>query len=200
MTARHDTYHHGDLRAALLTAGEKILEESGIANFSLRHVARQVGVSHSAPAHHFGDAQGLLAALATDGFRRFLSAMRLRQRGAGDDPKNLLLASGLGYLDFALAAPALFRLMFGDDRIKHPPLELLDAADAAFRHLASDIERLRGVSPFVDLEAMADVMAAWSLAHGFAELLIAGRMKPVQEMNRAAQEAFFRSVFGRLIA
>ena len=82
MTARHDGYHHGDLRAALLAAGEEVLEESGVAGFSLRHVARRVGVSHSAPAHHFGDAQGLLAALATDGFRRFLAAMRVRQRDA----------------------------------------------------------------------------------------------------------------------
>ena len=200
MTARHDGYHHGDLRAALLSAGEEVLEESGVAGFSLRHVARRVGVSHSAPAHHFGDAQGLLAALATDGFRRFLAAMRVRQRDAGDDPMDRLLASGLGYLDFALAAPALFRLMFGDYRIKHPPPELLEAADAAFRHLAGDIERIRGVSPFEDLEVMADVMAAWSLAHGFAELLISGRMKPVQAMDRPAREAFFRSILGRLIA
>ena len=78
---KRSTYHHGDLRAALLRAGEEQLARSGVAGFSLREVASRVGVSHAAPAHHFGDAQGLLAALAAEGFRRFLAAMRHRQSG-----------------------------------------------------------------------------------------------------------------------
>jgi AcrR family transcriptional regulator len=199
MTLEKHPYHHGDLRAALLKAGEAVLAETGIEGFSLRRVAREVGVSHSAPAHHFGDTQGLLAALAAEGFRQFLEAMQARQAScSSDDPQDLLIASGLGYLDFTLAAPALFKLMFGSDRVDvcYPDLEV--TAEAAFDHLAQDIARLRGVSPYEDADAMADVMASWSMVHGFASLLLSGRMHPVQDMDQPAREAFFRQVFARV--
>ncbi len=199
MTVEKSNYHHGDLRAALLAAGESVLAETGIEGFSLRRVAREVGVSHSAPAHHFGDTQGLLAALATDGFHQFLATMQARQaRSNSDAPQELLIASGLGYLDFALGAPALFKLMFGSDRVDTCEPALEAAASAAFDHLVQDIARLRGVSPYQDAGAMADVMANWSMVHGFATLLLSGRMRPVQEMPPDAREAFFRRVFARV--
>jgi AcrR family transcriptional regulator len=199
MTTEKHAYHHGDLRAALLKAGESVLAETGIEGFSLRRVAREVGVSHSAPAHHFGDTQGLLAALAAEGFRQFLAAMQARQASCrSDDPKALLTASGLGYLDFTLASPALFKLMFGSDRVDTCDPDLEKAASAAFDHLASDISRLRGVSPYEDADAMADVMASWSMVHGFASLLLSGRMHPVQEMTQAEREAFFGKIFARV--
>jgi AcrR family transcriptional regulator len=199
MTLEKHSYHHGDLRAALLKAGESVLSETGIEGFSLRRVARDVGVSHSAPAHHFGDTQGLLAALAAEGFRQFLAAMQARQAAcASRDPAELLIASGLGYVDFSLAAPALFKLMFGSDRVDFCTPELETASEAAFDHLAQDIARLRGVSPYEDGEAMADVMASWSMVHGFASLLLSGRMQPVQDMDPPTREAFFRQVFARV--
>jgi AcrR family transcriptional regulator len=199
MTSEKHHYHHGDLRAALLRAGESVLAETGIEAFSLRRVAREVGVSHSAPAHHFGDTQGLLEALATEGFRRFLAAMQARQAACGsDDASELLIASGLGYLDFALASPALFKLMFGSDRLQNDAPDLNAVAEAAFDHLAQDIARLRGTSPYEDGAAMADVMASWSLVHGFASLLLSGRMDLVQQMPPPAREAFFRQVFARV--
>jgi AcrR family transcriptional regulator len=199
MTEEKTTYHHGDLRAALLAAAESVLAETGIEGFSLRRVAREVGVSHSAPAHHFGDTQGLLAALATEGFRRFLDAMQARQASCrSDDPKALLIASGLGYLDFTLASPALFKLMFGSDRVDTCDPDLEKVAAASFDHLASDISRLRGVSPYEDADAMADVMASWSMVHGFASLLLSGRMYPVQAMTQAEREAFFGKIFARV--
>lgn len=199
MTTEKHPYHHGDLRAALLKAGESVLSDTGIEGFSLRRVAREVGVSHSAPAHHFGDTQGLLAALAAEGFRQFLAAMQTRQaKCASDDPQELLIASGLGYLDFTLAAPALFKLMFGSDRVDICDPDLEAVASAAFDHLACDIARLRGASPYEDADAMADVMASWSMVHGFASLLLSGRMHPVQEMDQPAREAYFRQVFARV--
>jgi len=201
MAKTKDSYHHGDLRAALLAAGEEVLAETGVEGFSLRLVAKRVGVSHSAPAHHFGDAQGLLTALAAEGFRRFLLAMRARQDGIDDDdPRALLLASGHGYVDFAESAPALFRLMFASDRIRRDAPDFVETSEAAFRHLVDDVARLRGVSPFEDAAAMADVMASWSMVHGFAELLISGRMKTVERLTRPEREAFFETVFGRTAA
>ncbi len=200
MTVEKHSYHHGDLRAALLAAGESVLAETGMEGFSLRRVAREVGVSHSAPAHHFGDTQGLLVALATQGFRQFLAAMQARQNACQtQDAGDLLVASGLGYLDFTIASPALFKLMFGSDKMDVCDPALEAAATAAFDHLAQDIARLRGVSPYEDTAAMADVMASWSMVHGFASLLLSGRMHNVQEMDQPAREAFFRQVFARAI-
>jgi AcrR family transcriptional regulator len=199
MTSEKNSYHHGDLRAALLAAGESVLAESGVEGFSLRRVAREVGVSHSAPAHHFGDTQGLLVALATEGFRKFRSAMQARQSAcATQDATDMLLASGLGYLDFTQEAPALFQLMFSSDRVDMSDPALEAAATAAFDHLAQDIERLRGVSPYENGAAMADVIASWSIVHGFASLLMSGRMFPLQDMDQRAREAFFRQVLARV--
>ncbi|MCU0912422.1 MAG: TetR/AcrR family transcriptional regulator, partial [Rhodobacteraceae bacterium] len=94
-------YHHGDLRAALLAAAEAELEARGIEAFSLRSVAKRAGVSHAAPAHHFGDAGGLLTALAAQGFRRFVANQAAHEDRAGADPAARLVESGLGYIAFA---------------------------------------------------------------------------------------------------
>ncbi len=201
MTREKDRYHHGDLRAALLAAAEAVLTETGVEGFSLRAVAKRVGVSHAAPAHHFGDVQGVLTALAAEGFRRFLAAMQARQAAiTGGDAEALLVASGLGYLDFAEASPALFRLMFSSVRPREETPELSAAARDAFGHLAADVARLRGVSPFEDSAAMEDVMAAWAMVHGVAELFISGRLKPMQTMTRAEREATVASLLKRSLA
>ncbi|NBO21074.1 MAG: TetR/AcrR family transcriptional regulator, partial [Rhodobacteraceae bacterium] len=80
-------YHHGDLATALIAAAHQELSEQGAAGFSLRRVARRAGVSHAAPAHHFGDAAGLLAALAAQGFRRLIGQQSLRQGAASPDAR-----------------------------------------------------------------------------------------------------------------
>jgi len=192
MSAPRPSYHHGDLRAALLDAGTQVLTESGLEGFSLRRVAARVGVSHSAPAHHFGDARGLLVALATRGYHRLLALMQARQAQAPATPVEQLVASGLGYLDFARQNPALFRLVFGSGLTVHGSPELERAGDAALSHLAADLGRLRGEGPFADEGAMDEVLAIWSLTHGFADLMLSGRMKPVQDMTEADQNALFR--------
>jgi AcrR family transcriptional regulator len=192
MAKAKDRYHHGDLRAALIGAAEEVLAETGIEAFSLRQVAKRVGVSHSAPAHHFGDAQGLLNALAAEGFRRFLAAMQARQAEAEDDPRAQVIASGLGYLDFAERAPALFRLMFASGRSKVATPELEAAGLAAFHNLTDGIARLRGVSPFEDPAAMMDVTACWSIIHGFSELYISGRLVAERQQSRAERDDYLR--------
>lgn len=195
MTKR-DNYHHGDLQAALLAAGEAVLAETGLEGFSLRKVAARVGVSHSAPAHHYGDAQGLLVALAVRGFERLLAAMRARQAQAPADPVAQLMASGEGYVDFAVASPALFRLVFGSGLTAQGAPALEAAGDAALAHLAADLARLRGAEPFGYPEAWDEVLAVWSLTHGFAELLISGLLKGMRGLEPEDRAALFR----RLVA
>src|SRR3954469_21951019 len=84
-------YHHGALRDALLTAAETVLERDGLQGLTLRAVAREAGVSHAAPTHHFGDLTGLLSELAAIGFRRFGAAMR-SAAASGSTPRETALA------------------------------------------------------------------------------------------------------------
>lgn len=166
-------YHHGDLRAALLRAGRDELEASGIEGFSLRRVAKRAGVSHAAPAHHFGDTRGLLTALAAEGFRIFLDTQKARETRAAPDPESQLVAAGLGYLDFALANPRLFRLIFASERPQYDDPDLTRHGSEAFDHLVAQMTRLTGRDPATDPAAMVDVLAIWSLVHGLSDLTIA---------------------------
>lgn len=172
-------YHHGDLPAALLAAATAILEADGIAGLTLRAVARRAGVSHMAPAHHFGDLTGLLSELAALGFRQFAAALGTAAVTAADDKAASLDGMGEAYVGFARGNPALFQLMFRSERLdpKRPAL-------AAAMGRAGDM-LTRAAGGFVDggpvapsLVQVAASVRAWSLVHGYALLLIDGRLDP----------------------
>jgi AcrR family transcriptional regulator len=132
-TPKESRYHHGDLRAALLQAGEAELAANGRLGFTLRGTAKRAGVSHAAPAHHFRDANALLAALAARGFRRLEAAMREAQANAPPDPRAQLIAAGVGYFRFGYNNPALLQLMFGPElNGDHGDAELQAASGASF--------------------------------------------------------------------
>ncbi len=194
--AKKDAYHHGDLRAALLRAAAAQLAEAGASGFSLRAVARRVGVSHSAPAHHFGDAAGLLDALATQGFRDLLAEMQAGADGPGADPSDRLIAAGTGYVRFAERSPEVFRLMFGPDRIRSQSEDLAAAAAAAYRHLVATQTAVSGDADPQDLNRR--VAASWSLVHGLATLLSSGHMLAMQSLTGPARDAMIRDVVARI--
>jgi AcrR family transcriptional regulator len=189
-------YHHGDLRAALLVAAEAELTEKGVEGFTLRGCAKRAGVSHAAPAHHFKDASALLTALAAEGFERFVAAMRKRQSEA-THPHHRFIASGLGYIDFAAANPALFRLMFSSFRpdFGYPPLK--QAGSTAFGVLVDAVREIRGVDPREDRAAMLDVAAAWATAHGLADLLLSGRLPFLAAIAGDDPDAVYAEIIGR---
>jgi AcrR family transcriptional regulator len=193
--SKKKSYHHGDLRRAILDAAEAELADRGLDAFSLRRVAARVGVSHTAPSHHFGDANGLIAALAERGFRRLLECMKDRQQGAAHTPYEQLVASGLGYLEFAQSHPALFRLVFGWQKGKTDCDDVMVAAEAAFMHLARDVAALHGAEPLVHPGAREQVLACWTRAHGFAELMLAGLVDLPNGPDTSARDALFRDVF-----
>ncbi|QBK03387.1 TetR/AcrR family transcriptional regulator [Hylemonella gracilis] len=165
-------YHHGDLRRALVDATIELLREQGLEGFSLRAAARVAGVSHAAPAHHFGDARGLLTACAADGFERLADAMQARVRGAGEDARVRAQALGAAYIDFALGHRALFQLMFRRDRLD-PEDAALQAAGRrtgdALRQVYSELIAARGLPP---AELGERILLAWSFAHGYATLVL----------------------------
>ena len=173
-------YHHGSLREAMLAAAERILERDGITGLTLRAAARQAGVSHAAPKNHFGDIRGLLSELAAAGFARFGAALVANvQEDAG--PNARLAAIGHGYVTFAQQNPGLFLLMFRSERLDFHRPALRAAADAAFGVLARAVgvqQQARSDVPLTLLQA-ANITAAWSLAHGFAMLMLDGRLKPL---------------------
>ena len=170
-------YHHGDLREALLLAAEQELIEKGIEGFTLRGVAKRAGVSHAAPAHHFRDTSDLLTALAAVAAARFRDTMKRRQAKSPNDARSQFLASGQGYIEFALANPALFDLMFGSRRPDFASEEFTKPSSEAFMILADGVADLRGSNPLEDTEGRGDILTAWSLVHGLAKLLIAGRLR-----------------------
>lgn len=185
--ARHG-YHHGDLRNALIEAALTMIEAEGADRLSLRAVAGVVGVSHAAPAHHFGSLKGLRTALAAVGFERFAAAMRAARGGAPDDPVAQLRAARVGYLAFAVASPTLFRLMFTSPELdwtqgalcnaaRHARQELSDYCGAAARHLG-----LTDPHAILRLEHLV-----WSEAHGEAHLVIDGRIPPSTALPEIAK-------------
>ncbi len=173
-------YHHGSLRQALLTAAESILEQDGIQGLTLRAAARDAGVSHAAPKNHFGDLAGLLSDLAAVGFERFRAELLARVRP--DEPAGRrMVAIGQGYVAFARAHPGLFQLMFRGERLDMTRPALRAAVEGAFAVLAGTVgeRRAEAVGDGLTLAQAADIAAAWSLVHGYAMLLLDGRLKPV---------------------
>ena len=192
-------YHHGNLPAALLQAAELELEEKGLENLSLRAIAKRVGVSHAAPAHHFGDTQGLLSALAARGFELFIDAQRAQQARTKPHPKAQLAAAGLGYIKFAAEHPALFRLMFSSKRPDFISEPLSNAAQRSFDMLVENIEAVHGKNAYQDEKAMQDVMAAWAVTHGLADLLSSGRMKYLTNLSEPDRSRILSQIIIRLV-
>jgi AcrR family transcriptional regulator len=192
-------YHHGDLRAALIAAAEAELAERGIEAFSLRSVAKRAGVSHAAPAHHFGDAAGLLTALAAEGFRQFLATQHAREARAGGTAEEQLLAAGLGYVEFAAARPTLFRLIFSSERPDFDDPDLSAAAQAAFGHLVAQVQALSGRDPHGDAAAMVDVVGLWAVAHGLGDLLASKRLQPLLSLGAEEREKVLTGLLRRMM-
>jgi AcrR family transcriptional regulator len=174
-------YHHGALHEALLTAAERVLEREGLAGLTLRAVAREAGVSHAAPTHHFGDLTGLLSELAAIGFRQFNDAMRAAVAG-GATIAEKGLARAKAYIAYAQAHPGMYGLMFRTERLDMSRPSLHEAAGAAFGGLAGAVGESRHEQieeQKLSLDQAAAIVRAWSLVHGFTTLLLDGRLSDV---------------------
>jgi AcrR family transcriptional regulator len=179
------SYHHGDLREALLAAALAILEEGGDPKaLTLREAARRAGVSAMAPYRHFADKDALIAGVALIGFERFRDA--LAAADADPDPRAALVAQGVAYVDFAGANPALFRLMFGANAPKADS-RLSEVGAEAYGVLATRVASL--VAP----DRAADwTLACWSIVHGIAALALAGKLDARQDAPRVLTDRILR--------
>lgn len=162
------SYHHGDLRAALIRAAMELLEESSDTDLSLRAVARRAGVSPAAPYRHYADRETLISAVAAVGYHEL--ATRLTNAHPFPSTPDELAAVAVAYVQFALDRPALFRIMFGAP-CDHGNDERIAAAAAVYQYVRAIAEH---IVPDADGEALATAM--WALVHGLAFLHLDGKL------------------------
>lgn len=190
-------YHHGDLRSALLEAAEQELAAKGVERFSMRGVAKRAGVSHAAPAHHFKDVNGLLTALAALGFRKLVERQKVFMADAKPAAWNQLMASGLGYVVFALENPPVFRLMFSSDRPDLENPELKEAVDLSYAVMVDQLRILHGAGPDENPAVGIDMAAAWAVVHGLADILASNRLPQISDLPPPARDMAIMAIIGR---
>lgn len=175
-------YHHGDLRTALLRAAAEEVVAVGQAGVSLRALARRAGVSHAAPAHHFGDKRGLFTALAVEAFELLL---------AGTEPAShrpdALAATGAAYVCFALEHPAHFQVMWDVAAINADDPTLVAVRARAFDVLYGALRTGTGARD--EGQVAAQGLAAWAAVHGIATLWLTGNMPYPRDVS-AVDQAF----------
>ena len=174
MTQPTATYHHGNLKQALLDEAIAEIRANGVENLSLRALARGVGVSQTAPYRHFTDKDALLAELATQAFNDLAAAARAELQPQRNALENVI-AAGIAYVRFGINHPEKYRLMFGTSiaqRDSYP--ELTTAGNGAFELLSALIAQGQQAGIFVAGNAELMANACWSSLHGFVLLSIDG--------------------------
>jgi AcrR family transcriptional regulator len=195
-----DTYHHGDLRNALLEAAVELLGEHGAESFTLREAARRVGVNHRAVYRHFEDKTALLAAVAEQGYRELVAQMRAAQAKAAPELERELHALALAYVKFALAQPAHFRVMTGprlNEDGRFPELER--AVQDGYALMVALIERAKTEGNYQG-RIEHGVVALWSAVYGIAMLTLQRRvpieLRDVDKFTRRVIAPTIRGLLG----
>lgn len=172
-TSSKKTYHHGDLRQELLTSAVRILREEGEAGLSMRKLATAVGVSRTAPYHHFADKRALLCGIAEEGFRRYRTVIN-----ADAPPTNATVRQfAEDYLAFATTQTAYYDLMFGSQlwRDEEVTDSLRELGHRCFRDYVEQIRRWQGEGAInLDLDPLRYSQVTWSTLHGMSRLVIDG--------------------------
>lgn len=160
---RAGPYHHQDLRAALVEAAVRTIEDVGPAAMSLREVARRAGVTHPAATYHFGDKAGLLTAVAAQGYRLLGNTLSQAQQRTAD-----FLEVGVAYVRFAVTHRAYFEVMYRP--------ELYDQTDTALKQARAAAAVLLYRSQNPDAGQLSEGVAAWAMVHGIATLWLNGNL------------------------
>ncbi len=199
-------YHHGDLRGAILDAAAAAVRRDGVTGLSLRSLAHEVGVSHTAPRHHFGDKRGVVTALASHGYESLAADLNRAASGG------TFLDVGVAYVGWAVAHPAHYQVMFRP--------ELVDESDPAHAEALGGLRRalldsLRAGRPGEDRTVPGHAarpgetngeeddipvlgLAAWSIVHGFVTLALAGSLPLPADASPEATLALARATLARL--
>jgi AcrR family transcriptional regulator len=190
--AKRDTYHHGDLRRALTEAAIDLITRDGTEKLTIREVSRRVGVNHRAVYRHFADLTSLLAAVAEEGYRQMLEALKesIAETRRASPSKRMEALAG-AYIVFAIDHQAHYRIMFGrrlNEDGRFPVLE--DLVQEAYELIDAEIARGIEQGIFVDRPRRELVFGFWSLAHGFASLALVRRIR----VKRSLVEPYARQI------
>lgn len=187
-------YHHGHLRQALIDAAVAEVEAVGASALSLRAIARRAGVSHAAPAHHFGDKAGIFTAIAIEGFDLITKTIA---PVAFEDEKGFI-AGGTAYIQFALEHPGYFEVMFRPALYHLDDPALVAARDGAFDVLVESARHAIGPGAS-DAEADELAIAGWSLSHGFSTLWLQANLVDKLGADPPGQIARGVTALGKII-
>jgi AcrR family transcriptional regulator len=184
VTVPKNAYHHGDLRNALVLTAVRLIEDDGLGEFSLRATAREVGVSANAAYRHFHDKSDLLSAVAAHGFeklaRRMRRSMGATRTGTGPAEKSVarFKATGRAYVQFALAHPELFEVMFGrSGAISLAPGDPAEDEAGPYALLGSILDDLVSSGVLPTARRPGAELNTWVTVHGFARLCLDGAAK-----------------------
>ena len=182
-------YHHGNLKKALILSARDLLKKDGLNGLTLRKCAEHVGVSHTAPKNHFGNMAGLLTAIVTEAYSELAQMMKIEQID-GTTREQRRQAALLGYVSFAKRNPSLYELMFSHNRLVNDDPDLMREVGACFIILADIAEDLGWYDGNVDEVNGKSQVALWSLVHGYAQLVTAGRFKKTNMQNLSILDIF----------
>jgi len=166
------SYHHGDLRRTLIDAALDVIASGGPGHLSLRALARSAGVSHAAPAHHFGDKAGVFTAIATEGFELLYESQVRTSEGV--DPGQTLLPLAVNYVLFAIEHPSHYEVMWREDLYNPGDPSLRAARQRVFEVFYQSV--VAGTGELEPPQFHGAVAAAWSIVHGFATLWLSGNL------------------------
>ena len=190
MESERKQYHHGSLREACISEGLRLLEEREGGEFSLRDIAKSLGVSHGAPYNHFKSKDELMAAIAEQGFRLFSKALAQAGSLARDDAE-FFTGMGRAYFSFANNHPHHYRLMFlKEHKNREQTPTLMEAANESFGHLINMVEGLKAKGFFADRDTMVIAMTIWSMVHGYSSLSINGLLDRKTEQPEEITQLF----------
>ena len=186
------SYHHGNLRRALLDQALATIRAEGVDRLTLREIGARLGVSRTALYRHFADKRALLAAVATEGFRT-LRQQLVAAWEEGGKGRAAFESMGVAYVDFAVANPPHYRVMFGgfvDPKASEP--ELATEAAGAFQALVDALASLQRDAIMRDEDTVTMARFVWAVVHGVAMLGIDGQLREPGAAERLMRYALDR--------
>lgn len=171
------TYHHGDLKNALIQAGAEIVANDGLEGLSLRKVALRAGVSHNAPYSHFPDKQSLIAAISTAGFQQLYEVLDSAAAAYPKKPRKQLQQAALAYVQFALDHPDTFKIMFSGvlEKEKDYPA-FVEISQKTFQRVVDVVRACQKAGVLKSKSTELTAVAVWGQVHGIVSLALEGQI------------------------
>jgi AcrR family transcriptional regulator len=167
------SYHHGDLKNALIEAGADILSKEGVSALSLRKVAQKAGVSHAAPYAHFADKQALIAAISTEGYKKLYKQIAQVAEQYRSDPLRRLFEACWAYVQFALTEPDHFKVTFSGMIEKEQDYPaFVETARQTFSLVVEVVAQCQQAGILRQGAPDLTAVSVWALIHGFVTLLL----------------------------